>query len=227
MGRRLSVTRGWTLAALAVVVLTAAGCQGSETAAGGTGRSTRTPAAPTPDLPTPLNYARLKQTVPDLQSMPVGWKVGRTELRGRDYPKSAPCRANVCAGLTSHAELQYDNADSTGNVYIDLYAYDDTQSARSGYEKHRKSYASQQDRAISMPTVGNVSMARTGFNKYSDQPFVSIVMRVGTVVATMAYTHEQKADPQDMLALARLQAERIQQAQRGGRVTASLAGHKI
>ncbi|MEU1013342.1 hypothetical protein [Streptomyces sp. NPDC005890] len=209
------------------MVLTVAGCQGSGSATGSTEHSTRTPTVSTPDLPAPLSFARLKQAAPDLQSMPVGWKVGATELRGRDYPKNAPCRANVCAGMTSHVELQYDNADSTGNVYIELTSYDDTQSARSGYEKRRKSYASQQDRAISMPTVGNISMARTGFSMVSGQPFVSIVMRVGTVVAAMAYTHEQKANPQDMLALARLQAERIQQAQRGGRVTASLAGHKI
>ncbi|MFI1608151.1 hypothetical protein ACH4YN_39635 [Streptomyces griseofuscus] len=209
------------------MVLTVAGCQGSESATGSTEHSTRTPTVSTPDLPAPLSFARLKQAAPDLQSMPVGWKVGATELRGRDYPKSAPCRANVCAGMTSHVELQYDNADSTGNVYIELTSYDATQSARSGYEKRRKSYASQQDRAISMPTVGNISMARTGFSEVSGQPFVSIVMRVGTVVAAMAYTHEQKANPQDMLALARLQAERIQQVQRGGRVTASLAGHKI
>lgn len=52
-------------------------------------------------------------------------------------------------------------------------------------------------------------------------------MRVGTVVVAMAYTHEQKAGPQDLLALARMQAERIQHSQRGDTVAASLAGQDI
>ncbi|KUN06967.1 hypothetical protein AQI95_11970 [Streptomyces yokosukanensis] len=221
--RRKESVVGVRVAALMVaVVLLAAGCGGSGAEhSKGPGRH-----AATPDLATSLRFSQLKKVL-DLQSMPTGWKVGATSLRGRDLPKDSPCRrpSGVCAGMTSHAEVQYDNADSTGNVHIELDAYEDREAAQTGYTSRGASYADKNDREISMPTVGNASVARTGFNKFSAEPFTSLVMRVGAVVVAMTYTHQTKPDPQLLLSVARMEAERIQQAEQGVAPTASL-GHE-
>lgn len=207
------------LAVLAGVVLTAVGCGSSATAPSGKGYGTPTA---TPDLTALVSLSQLKG-VPDLQSMPSGWKAGRLHLSGRDVGKDCPKSSNVCAGMTSSATAQYDNADSTGNVYLELAAYQDRDTARAGYTSRSASFASKDDRQISMPAVGNASVARTGFSTFG-HPVASMVMRVGTVVVALAYTHEDKADSQMLLAVARTQAERIEQVQRGETPTASLAG---
>ncbi|MFI6688077.1 hypothetical protein [Streptomyces sp. NPDC050485] len=219
MHRKRWVMNVRVLAVLIGVVLTAVGCGNSATPPSNKGNGSPTA---TPDPAALVSLSQLKK-VPDLQSMPNGWKTGRLHLSGRDVGKDCPRSSNVCAGMTSSATAQYDNADSTGNVYLELAAYQDRDTARAGYTSRSASFASKDDRQISMPAVGNASVARTGFS-ISGHPVTSMVMRVGTVVVALAYTHEDKADSQVLLSVARTQAERIQQAQRGETPIASLAG---
>ncbi|WP_406375694.1 hypothetical protein OG788_39105 [Streptomyces sp. NBC_00647] len=205
---------GMCLLTVTAVSLLASGC--SSEGAGSSGGKPRNPAV-SRDRAVPLDFSRLKQAMPDLQSMPTGWKAGATRLQGRDTPRDAPCRRpkGGCQGKRSNAAVQYDNAESTGNVYIEASAFDDSGTARSGFEQRRASFAGPKDREVSMPKVGDESIARTGFHKYSGQPLVSMVMRVDTVVVAMVYTQEATASPETLLSLARMQAKRLQQAQRG------------
>ncbi|WBO69037.1 hypothetical protein [Streptomyces camelliae] len=122
--------------------------------------------------------------------------------------------------------MQYNNADNTGNVYLEITAYENTEIARAGYQSRSVSSNDTSYRQISMPTVGDTSVARTGFNKWTGDPFTAVVMRVGTVAAEVVYTHKDKADPHMLFSLARMEAARIQQAQRGERPTATLSDHE-
>ncbi|GLX52446.1 hypothetical protein Shyhy01_53960 [Streptomyces hygroscopicus subsp. hygroscopicus] len=223
MHRKRLVTGVRVSVVLIAVVLSSASCGGSGTSPSGKGQSSH---VATPDLAAPLHVLQLKRVL-DLQSMPTGWKTGVQTLAGRDVPKDSPCRrpSHVCAGMTSHAIVQYDNEDSTGNVYFELSAYEDREAALAGYKSRSASFVGKDNREISMPTVGNASTACTGSNKWTGDPFTGVVMRVGTVVASVTYTHKNKADPQMLLSLARMQVERIQQAQRGETPTARLEDH--
>ncbi|MFC4955564.1 hypothetical protein ACFPFX_04550 [Streptomyces mauvecolor] len=129
--------------------------------------------------------------------------------------------------MTSYADVQYDNANSTGNVHIALSGYEGVEAAQAGYKSRSVTFASENDREISMPMVGNASVARTGSHNTSGQPLTSMVMRVGTVVVAMVYTHKGEVDPQVLLSLARMQATRIEQSQRGENPIASLAGRPM
>ncbi|MGW2789500.1 hypothetical protein ACWC9H_06190 [Streptomyces sp. NPDC001251] len=222
---RKQLATGVRMSAMLIAVgLPMVGCGGSDTAP--ISKVTSSHAA-TPDLATPLNFAQIKQVV-ELQSMPIGWKPGAQPLSGRDVPKDAPCRkpSGVCAGETSTVVVQYNNADNTGNVYLEVHAYEDREAARAGYQSRSASSNDKSYRQISMPTVGNASVARTGVNVATGDPFTAIVMRVDTVAALVVYTHEGKVDPPMLLSLARLEAERIQQVQRGGKPTATLSNQE-
>ncbi|MEU9576468.1 hypothetical protein [Streptomyces chilikensis] len=156
--------------------------------------------------------------------MPTGWKVGAQGITGRDVPMDAPCRkpGHVCEGRVSNAGARYGNTQNTGNLNIEMFSFEDVEAAQREYEERSASYAGEKDREVAMPTVGDVSIARSGANEFSGWPFTSLVMRVGTVVVAMAYTHRDAPDPQMLLALARMEAKRLQQAQSGEEPTASL-----
>lgn len=205
------------------MTLLVAGCGGADT--GGTGSSeNKSPSTSSaPPLVTALDYSRLQGALPDLQSMPTGWKVGATRLQGGDTGEDAPCRKpqGACVGQKSHTRVQYDNPESTGSVHIEAVAYEDTGTAQTGYERRKISYADARDREISMPKVGDESIARTGLHRSSGHPLVAMVMRVDTVVVAMAYAHEGQANSEALLSLARMQAARLRQAQRGQTPTAS------
>lgn len=212
---------GLWLSLVITVAALVSGCGGAgTTTAPPTGKPLGTSSAPS--VVTTLDHSRLKASLPGLQNMPTGWKAGATRLQGGDTPADAPCRKpkGICVGKISHARVQYDNPESTGTVHIEANSYESIETAQSGYEERKASYADKRDREISMPRVGDESIARTGFHQLSGHPFVSIVMRVGTVVVAMGYTHEGKAPAPATLSLARMQAERLQQAQRGETPTA-------
>ncbi|KOU54202.1 hypothetical protein [Streptomyces sp. WM6378] len=206
-------------AVLTALALAAVGCGNSATVPSAEGHSSQ---VATPDSAASVSFSQLKNVL-DLQGMPTGWKAEK-QPSGRDVTKNCPKSSTVCAGMTGFASAQYDNVEGTGYVYIELSAYDGRDTARAGYTSRSASFANKDDRQVSMPTVGNASVARTGFNTTSGHPVTSMVMRVGTVVVAMADTHVEQDDSQMLLSLAQTQAERLQQTLRGETPTASLAG---
>ncbi|MFI9248310.1 hypothetical protein ACIGXF_38465 [Streptomyces sp. NPDC053086] len=225
MHRKLSVAGVRWSAVLIAMGLATVGCGGGGSDPAPLGKRHSSPAA-TPDLAAPLSFSQLKEVV-DLQSLPLGWKPGVQTIAGRNVPKNAPCRrppGATCAGQTSRAVVQYNNADDTGNVYLELTAYENKGAAQDGYQRRSASSClAKTSRRISMSTVGNSSVACTGSNKWTGEPFTGMEMRVGTVAALVVYTHKDKAEPHMLLSLAQMEAARIQQVQRDEKPTATLS----
>jgi hypothetical protein len=206
--------------AVAMALAALAGCSDSAPARGNDPKASpsRTAVA---DSNAVLNASQLKQAMPDLQSMPIGWKAGALTARAKDISgRSLPCKSAIedYCGMKSYGSGQYDNPAGTGNVWFELAAYPDKQTADAAYKRRRISFQSPGAQQIAMPAVGNESTAEKTVGSKGE--IVSLVMRVGTVVVATAYTDRPSADPNTMLTIARMQAERLQQAEQGQTPTA-------
>lgn len=179
-----------------------------------------------PDPNVALDAGGLRKALPDLQSMPTGWQAGVVPLDARDVPWAERCRKDSgsqdCSWAWSSATVQYKAPGDSGSVYIMLRAQPDREVAGTVF-KNRKSSGSKQGSAVSMPTVGNESTAIAEPRAAYAEPSISITMRVGTVIAVMTYQDSQKNQDssQVLLGLAKMQAQRLLQAEQGQNPTAA------
>ncbi|MDT0448129.1 hypothetical protein [Streptomyces hesseae] len=223
---------GWTQALAAALMLGAtAGCGGGadardagRPAAAGTAKPAGSEAPATPD--TALDAQALRRALPDLQSMPTGWRAGLVPLTVRDVPEAERCRKDGerqenCTLHRSRGMAQYRPQGDAGVVDIALTAYPDRPTSQTAYRNLTTS-RSHQGSALSMPRVGDESAAFAHPRAPYAGPSITLTVRVGTAVASLTY---QEADrnrdsSQALLSVARMQAKRLLEAEQGRMPTA-------
>ncbi|WP_344961377.1 hypothetical protein [Streptomyces thioluteus] len=202
------------------------GCGGgADTHEDGRPASSSLPAAP-PDPDTTLDAAAVRVALPDLPSMPAGWKPGVMPSSVREVPWTERCRpGNASRDCTLHSSrglAQYRPPGDAGTVDISLAAYPDRRTAGTAFKNVTGSRAAE-GREVSMPAVGNESGASSRPRAPYGGPSVSMTVRVGTAVATLTYqdADKNKDSAQVLLALTRMQAQRLLQAEQGRTPTAA------
>ncbi|PNE34619.1 hypothetical protein AF335_08730 [Streptomyces eurocidicus] len=159
------------------------------------------------------------KALPELRSLPVGWTTGIERPAVREIPEEKWCREDGgprdCYAFRISGRVQYKAPGDSGSVYISLLSYPDRRVAATAFKNW--SAAGKDDRAMSMPTVGDesatVARPRAPYATASTETAV----RVGTVVAHLIYQDTEKNEdhPRVLLALARMQAQRLSQAEQG------------
>lgn len=220
------LSRTWALAAVLMVLGGSAGCGGEGTGAPEAARSKGGAQRETfPDPDVRLDAEGLRKALPDLQDMPIGWKIGVTPLSVREVPPAKRCtdgNTRNCLPWSRRGSVQYKAPGDTGSVHIDLFAFHDRTTAGTDFKSGTRpgSYGS---RPMSMPPVGNESEAHALPRAPYASPSLSITVRVGTAMAHMVY---QDADKQPdsakiLLSLARMQAKRLLEVEQGRTPTAT------
>ncbi|WP_190024973.1 hypothetical protein [Streptomyces hiroshimensis] len=177
-----------------------------------------------------LDAEALRKALPDLQSMPVGWKSGVTPLHAREVPREKRCAKDGggpdgCWWHWSIGSVQYRAPGGSGGVDWYLTAYPSLKVAGTAF-KNRKSGGAKGAAEVAMPRVGDESVAYAEPRAPYAEPRIAMTVRVGTVIAVMTYLDsEQNPDSaQVLLSLAQTQAKRLQQAELGRTPTAKAAG---
>ncbi|QLE70950.1 hypothetical protein FGW37_04420 [Streptomyces rectiverticillatus] len=177
---------------------------------------------------TVLDAEALRKALPDLQSMPVGWKTGITQLNARDVPREKRCPKEGgpkdCWLQWSHGTVQYRAPGDSGSVDWYLSAYPDREVAGTAF-KNRHGNKPSAASEVSMPKVGDESLAYAKPRAAYADPSIAMTVRVGTVIAVLTYQDSEKNpdSAQVLLSLAQMQAKRLRQAELG-RVPTATAG---
>ncbi|MGW4895862.1 hypothetical protein ACWEQL_26940, partial [Kitasatospora sp. NPDC004240] len=189
---------------------TGAGGTAAPGGAGGTGTGA---AAPPPivwkDAETPvLDYALVVKLMPDQAALP-GWEQDKRRVDPTDH--SSDCKNPAsCNGKPLSGEARFTSGDVTARFLVDTLP---TKAASQG--KLKEAYAAFGDsryRSVELPVIGTES--RAWQSQDAARGGVSIVMRAGTVVATVS-TEDGPVDPKLTQRLATMLAQRIEQAQTG------------
>ncbi|UQI46245.1 hypothetical protein M1P56_18815 [Streptomyces sp. HU2014] len=108
-------------------------------------------------------------------------------------------------------------------MYISLLAYADRQRATTAFKDWSR--GSVGSRPMSVPAVGNESAAVAQPGAAYATPSTEMTVRVGTVIVRMTYQDARKNEnsAQVLLALARMQAQRLWQAEEGQDPSATAA----
>ncbi|MEU1826269.1 MULTISPECIES: hypothetical protein [Streptomyces] len=227
---------GWALA-VALTLGATAGCGGGTdardadrpTAAGtakptGTGKPVGSESPTTPD--TVLDAQALRRALPDLQSMPTGWRAGLVPLGVRDVPEAERCRKDGepqenCTLHGSRGMAQYRPQGDAGVVDITLLAYPDLRTSETAY-RNRTGSEADRGSALSMPRVGNESAAFAHPRAPYAGPNITLTVRVGTAIAGLTYQDADKNPDSSraLLSVARMQAKRLLQTEQGRPATA-------
>ncbi|MFI1254518.1 hypothetical protein ACH4U6_12035 [Streptomyces netropsis] len=197
-----------------------AGCGGEGTGAPEAASSkgaTQQETFPDPDVR--LDAEGLRKALPELRSMPTGWRTGVVPTSARDVPQDKRCadgNSSDCYLMWSTAVVQYKAPGDTGSVYIQLSAYPDRRTAGAALKGRNKADAPG-NRAVSMPTVGNESVAFAEPRAAHATPSLTMTVRVGTALAELIYQDEERQpdSAKILLSLARMQAKRLLDVEQG------------
>ncbi|MBO0657275.1 hypothetical protein J1792_32550 [Streptomyces triculaminicus] len=170
---------------------------------------------------TVLDAEALRKALPDLQSMPVGWKSGLTQLKAREVPREKRCSKNGdgpegCWWHWSTGTVQYRAPGDSGAVNWDLLACPGREVASRAF-KNRKKNGAIGAAEVSMRRAGDESVAYADPRAPYAGPRITMTVRVGTVIAVLTYQDSDK-DPnsaQVLESLAQMQAKRLRQAELG------------
>lgn len=175
-----------------------------------------------------LKAGEVLKALPELRSMPVGWTTGIERPAVREIPEEKWCREDGgardrredggprdCSMFRISGRVQYKAPGDTGSVYISLLSYPDRRTAATAFKN--SSAVREGDRAMSMPAVGDESATVAHPRAPYATPSTETSVRVGTAVAHLIYQDAEKSEdhPRVLLALARMQAQRLLQAEQG------------
>ncbi|MFD7416208.1 hypothetical protein [Kitasatospora purpeofusca] len=168
--------------------------------------------------------ALVKAIAPDLRSMPGGWVM----KAGPDLvPCPSDCNGRLQIGMVTFEGLAASDS-SNDRVTFAYGCYDSVENAAAAYQHNTArgpATADNPSHEISVPKVGDSSKAESFHDSTGINPGYDglVNFRVGTITATVQYASLNQINTRQLTLLARLLADRAQQAQNGRTPSAQAA----
>ncbi|MFF5474736.1 hypothetical protein [Streptomyces achromogenes] len=158
-----------------------------------------------------LNVNEVKRVVPDLTSMPSGWKRSGSVTAGKDDD-------NGCSGARADFVTAYGRTSAGTLVHARFRVWSCPSVALSskGFEEIRSGIAHSGATAVSLPELGDQRAAAALRDAGMDETTVHAVVRVGTVLIEQEYgpvlpdDREWSAEFEHLAAMTAARAQRVQ-----------------
>ncbi|WP_086562596.1 hypothetical protein [Streptomyces africanus] len=163
--------------------------------------------------------ATVRSVLPDVGSLPEAWEITDSADVQEGVPEDC---SSDCQGVLFTGTVRLEEEDAWRGAFFYVQAYDSNDHATQRFADIRADKDGQSDifDSMSVEPLGDESVA---FRKnIVNKEQAECGVRVGTVVAWVTYaTDSGELDPADLTSLARMLAERAQQAQDGETPSAS------
>lgn len=160
-----------------------------------------------------LNVDEVKRVVPDLTSMPSGWKRSGTVAAGKD--EDSGCSRAQAGFVTAYGRT---SAGTLVHARFRVWSCPSVALSAKGFEEIRSVIAGNEAAAVSLPELGDQRAAAAHRDAGLDETTIRAVIRAGTVLVELDYgpalpdDREWSAEFEHLAAMTAARAQQVQSA---------------